>query len=184
MKKALVVTVVGADRPGIVETLARMVAEHHGNWEASRMARLAGQFAGIAQVSVDDQHIQALAEALGRLDADGLRVHTERGQTSNDAIATPALSNRASDQESRRLSLSLVGADHPGIVRRIAQALADQQVNVVELETSLREAPMAGGLLFQMQAQILCPATVSNQQLREQLESLADSLMIDFELDE
>ena len=42
----LVLTVIGRDRPGLVDTLSGVVAEHGGNWEESRMAHLADRFAG------------------------------------------------------------------------------------------------------------------------------------------
>ncbi|NCF90353.1 MAG: glycine cleavage system protein R, partial [Verrucomicrobiaceae bacterium] len=50
--ESVILTVIGADKPGLVERLATIVADHHGNWLESRMARLAGQFAGILQVEV------------------------------------------------------------------------------------------------------------------------------------
>ncbi len=43
----LVLTLIGPDRPGLVEAVAEPIAAHGGNWLESRMAHLAGQFAGI-----------------------------------------------------------------------------------------------------------------------------------------
>ena len=39
-------TIIGPDRTGLVESVARVVAEHGGNWLESRMSRLGGEFAG------------------------------------------------------------------------------------------------------------------------------------------
>src|SRR4051812_3506563 len=44
MQIPLVMTIIGPDRPGLVELLASLVAEHGGNWLESRMSHLAGQF--------------------------------------------------------------------------------------------------------------------------------------------
>lgn len=52
MSESLVITMVAADRPGLVESVAACVADHGGNWVESRMARLAGHFAGVARVTV------------------------------------------------------------------------------------------------------------------------------------
>ena len=41
---SVVLTVIGRDRPGLVDALSRVVAEHGGNWEESRMSHLADQF--------------------------------------------------------------------------------------------------------------------------------------------
>ena len=49
MARALVLTVIGEDRPGLVEALADLIDRHEGSWDESRMARLAGHFAGVAR---------------------------------------------------------------------------------------------------------------------------------------
>ena len=48
----LVLTVVGADRAGLVAAVADVVDAHGGNWENSQLAELPGAFAGIIEVSV------------------------------------------------------------------------------------------------------------------------------------
>ena len=52
METYLVLTVIGDDRPGLVEALAETIAAHEGNWLESRMSHLAGKFAGLLRVSV------------------------------------------------------------------------------------------------------------------------------------
>lgn len=51
---SLILTVVGPDRPGLVRALAEAVAARSGSWLESRMARLAGQFAGIVLVEAPE----------------------------------------------------------------------------------------------------------------------------------
>ena len=53
MRSQLVLTVIGRDRPGLVEAIASQIAKHGGNWEESRMAHLAGKFAGILRITTD-----------------------------------------------------------------------------------------------------------------------------------
>ena len=60
MKSYLVMTVLGNDRPGLVSSLADTVASHGGNWLESRMARLAGQFAGIVRIECPSETADAL----------------------------------------------------------------------------------------------------------------------------
>ena len=64
MPTSLVLTVLGEDRPGLVESLASIIARHEGNWLESRMAQLAGQFAGILRASVPEARAAALITAL------------------------------------------------------------------------------------------------------------------------
>ena len=41
MTTPLVITVISADKPGLVESLAQVINRHGGNWLESRMARMA-----------------------------------------------------------------------------------------------------------------------------------------------
>ena len=75
----LVLTLIGPDRPGIVDAVSEVVSDHGGNWLDSRMAHLAGKFAGVLSVEVDEGQAAALEEALGRLEVGGLRIVVERG---------------------------------------------------------------------------------------------------------
>ncbi len=170
MQVSLVLTIIGPDRPGIVELLARTVTTHEANWLESRMASLAGQFAGILRVSVDESRAGALTRALAELESESLKIVVE---TSRAEGATP---------EPQLLQLDLVGNDHPGIVRDISEAFARHDINVEELNTECHAAPMAGGTLFKTTAQLRVPGGVSIDDLRENLEELANELMVDISL--
>jgi glycine cleavage system regulatory protein len=166
MRTSLVVTVIGDDRPGIVEQLSDRILEAGGNWEESRMARLAGKFAGLLRVSVDAGKADALASRLTMLDEGGLTVVAER---SGEAAAAAL----------RTFVLDLVGSDQPGIVREISRALAQHGVNIEELETEVVSAPMSGETLFRARARLGLPAAVTAEGIRGILESIAADLMVD-----
>ena len=55
---------------------------------------------------------------------------------------------------------------------------------IEELATDVREAPMAGGLLFEAQAVVVAPPTASAEALRAALEEIADELMVEIRLSE
>jgi glycine cleavage system regulatory protein len=169
-KTSLVLTVLGADRPGLVESIARVVAEHGANWVESRMAHLAGQFAGILRVEVDPQRADSLAQALRSL-----------GQSGLESIVHPDPTAPTSGDRPQ-LHLELVGQDRPGIVREISRVLASQGVNVEELKTECVSAPTTGQSLFRASAQLRLPAGVSEASLRTALESVAADLMVDLSL--
>jgi len=104
----LVLTVIAQDQTGLVERIAKCIAEHQGNWLESRMARMAGQFAGILRVAVPVEHRPELVEALQGLERQGVRVLVA------DSGNEPSHSWKA-------IQLSLVGNDRPGIVRHKLQ---------------------------------------------------------------
>ena len=171
MGTSLVVTVIGNDRPGIVERLSEVVLAAGANWEESRMARLAGKFAGILRISVEVANADALASGLRALTSDGLTVVVE----SSDAGPPDTF---------RTVRLELVGNDHPGIIRDISKVLAQLQVNIEELETGVSGAPMTGEQLFRAHVQLRLPAAVTTDWLRGRLEALAGELMVDVALDD
>src|SRR5438445_13035669 len=80
MPRSLVMTVIGQDRPGLVGSVAGLVAEHGGNWLESRMSRLGGQFAGILRVEVPAEQEPALVASLKGLAAQGLTVVVQPDQ--------------------------------------------------------------------------------------------------------
>jgi glycine cleavage system regulatory protein len=167
--KDLVLTLIGPDRPGLVESLAKRVAAHGGNWLESRMAQLGGQFAGILRIEVPPEAIPALRAALAELEAEGLRVVAEGGA---GTAAAPV----------RAMELQLVGQDHPGIVRDVSGVLHQHGVNIEELTTDNLSAPMSGGQLFSARARLGVPAGVDTEGLRRDLEKIADDLMVDLTL--
>jgi glycine cleavage system regulatory protein len=171
VRSQLVLTVIGRDRPGLVEAIASQIAKHGGNWEESRMAHLAGKFAGILRVSLPAERTSSLTQALTALEREGLRVVVEVAESA------------AAETASQRLRLELIGNDREGIVRDISQALARRSVNVDELHTSCEDAPMGGGQLFRASAMLRVPGEVSIEELRTTLEGLADDLMVELSLD-
>jgi len=164
-------TLIGEDRPGLVELAASIVAEHGGNWLESRMARLGGQFAGVVRVEIPDSSEQALTLALKNLSSRGLiiTVHTDR---------------HAAPRQSAPLSLlEIVGQDRPGIVREITHALAGFGVNVEELQTECASAAMSGETLFKARAHLSIPDSCNAAELRNRLEKIAADLIVDITLE-
>lgn len=168
---SVVLTVIGDDRPGLVDQLAEVIARHDGSWESSSMARLATKFAGIVEVRVAPERAGDLIEALDEFDRQGtLDVRAERsdGPAETTGVAV--------------VELELVGQDRPGIVREVAHALADAGVSIDELTTWTTSAPMSGEPLFQANALLSAPAGLDRQALTGALEAVADELMVDIEL--
>ena len=166
---SLVLTILGDDRPGLVSAVSAPISAHGASWERSEMSRLAGKFAGIVVVSAPSDRLDALVAELTALESKGLQVIVERTDE-------PARLN------AQRLQLDLLGADHPGIVAEISAALAAAQVSIEELSTDVRDAPMAGGTLFEARALLNAPSDSDTDALRAVLEALADELMVEIRL--
>jgi glycine cleavage system regulatory protein len=168
----LILTLIGTDRPGIVESVADVVAAHGGNWLESRMAHLAGRFAGVLRIEAPPERVDALEKALTALESSGLRIAVEAGET--PPVSAPR----------HAMEIELLGLDRPGLVREISDLLAGRRINVEELSTDRFSAPMSGELLFRAEVRVDVPESVSAAELRRDLERLAADLMVEIRLAE
>lgn len=166
MQTSLVLTVIGDDKPGIVERISDRALATGANWEESSMARLGGKFAGLLRLSVASEKAEALAADLRNLSAAGLSVVVE-------VTRVPDL------EPARHLHLNVIGNDRPGIVRDLSRVLAEHQANIESLDTCVINAPMSGDPLFTADATLRVPATTTVEELRTVLEALAGELMVD-----
>ena len=160
-------TIISPDRTGLVESIARVVAEHGGNWLESRMCRLGGEFAGILRIELPVEKKTALLDALQTLQTNGLQIVIRADQ--------PA-STTASGKQTK---LEIIGADRPGIVREITAALARASVNVEEFSSELTSAPMSGETLFKASIHLQLPAQCDLAALKKDLEKIAADLLVD-----
>ena len=170
MQINLVLTIISDDKPGVVEVLAQTITKHQGNWLESRMAHLAGKFAGILQVAVDSESEAALREALANLASQGLKIVVESAAES----IKPA---------GKEFQFSVVGNDRPGIVFEIAQAFASRHINMSELETACSSMPWSGEPMFEATGLIQVPRSVDMDDLYDQLDTIADELAVDVRLE-
>lgn len=171
MTTSLVATVIGRDRPGIVNEISDVARGFGANWAGSRMASLAGQFAGMVHFEVSAANADALGKALRRLEHSGLQVMI-------------AVSDETTQDPRRTVRLEVVGQDRPGIVRDVSAKLAQQGVSIQELETAVESAPMSGEQHFRMSAMLALPASISDDDIKASLESVANEMMVDILLSE
>lgn len=168
MTTSIVLTVIGRDHPGIVAALSDVLVRHGGNWAQSSMSSLAGQFAGILLATVPSGQAERCIRALEALDEQGLQVvaHAADGEAATSGGSV--------------YSLDLVGHDRPGIVLEMTRALSRHGVNILELESEVASASMAGGPLFRARAMLELPDDVDLAALEQDLESIANELMVEF----
>ncbi|HET7754420.1 MAG TPA: ACT domain-containing protein [Anaeromyxobacteraceae bacterium] len=168
----LVLTLIGPDRPGLVEAVAQPIAANGGNWLESRMAHLGGKFAGILRIDVPAEKLSVLVQSLRELEDCGLRVVVEESPPERP------------DEARHLMEIDLEGLDRPGIVREISRVLVEQSINIEELSTERTKAPMSGEALFRARALVNVPDDCDTAKLRLRLERLATDLMVELELAE
>jgi len=169
MSKSLVITLIGDDRPGIVEAISKIIVEHNGEWVESRMANLGGKFAGILRANLPDDQCESFTDKL-KSSSEGLEISIE--QVNDDAVSAPQ----------QCYHLELIGQDRPGIIHRISTLLVNHGATVQELESEVVEASMSGEKLFKATITLCLADGRSEEELRRVLEQLADELIVDIEL--
>jgi glycine cleavage system regulatory protein len=167
----LVLTVIGVDRPGLVSALSDIIAAGGGNWLDARMAKLAGQFAGILLIEVAAERADALTAELHKLKSLGLQL------TFGKSEALPAA------YSGRTWKLELLGQDRPGIVRDISRVLAGLQISIADFETERSSGSFSGEAMFKARALLHVPERLQIDELRQALEELANELMVDLSLE-
>lgn len=170
----LALTVIGDDQAGLVSALAEIVTAHEGNWEESRLAELAGKFAGIVVVTMAPDKTKAFEKAVKGL---GAKLEVTVHEVADDA-------HGAVPEDAERVSLEIMGQDHPGIVSAVAGIFAKHGVSVEELSTEVTEAPMYGGTLFDAKARLALPGDVDLAAVRADIEAIAHEIFVDATFEE
>ena len=165
IQRSLVMTLIGPDRPGLVEKLSQTVNRHGGNWVESRMAHLAGHFAGILRVQCPEGEREGLVSSLQGLG--GLAIHVEE-----------ELSSEPAKGPSKLLRFDVMGNDRPGIIKDLATAICEAGGNVEELSSNMESAPHAGHLVFHATGRVSVAADFDERALTRALEALSPDLSV------
>ena len=162
--KPVIFTIIGKDKPGLVDAVAKQVYEFGGNWQGSSFAHMAGQFAGFVEVLVPAEKHQALITALNNLD--GLQVHSQSVEESMQ-------------NDTDELTIDVMGNDRPGIVQELTNVLNRFSLNIIYFNSTCESAPNWGSEMFKARVRVAIPASVEQDDVKEALEAVANDLVVD-----
>ena len=171
METSYIITFIGEDRPGLVEQLSSVIENNRGNWLESRLSQLGGKFTGLILVSLPDDSGTVLEADLKALSSSGLSVRVT-------AIVGSAISAPGRD-----ITLSVMGPDRLGIVREISRALADRQINVVEMDSHVSSAPMSAESIFTARIDAQIPDSTDMDDLSDTLDEIANKMTLEIDLE-
>ncbi len=171
MPTKLVISALGADRPGIVDELSNIIYSHALNVEDSRMSVLGGEFAILLLVSGEQSSVDALQAQLSDIE-DSLKMR----------LLLKATTDLTATENTMPYSVEVAALDHPGIVRNIASFFSNQNINIVNLQTERYAAPHTGSPMFALHITIGVPASTHIAKLREDFMDMCDELNLDAEL--
>ncbi len=165
MTQSIVLTIIGPDRTGIVDSISTLATTHGASWQESHLARLAGQFAGIVHLICPNSSADALRNALSHLQREGLEIFLVRANSTNEP-------------QSETYTLDVLGHDRPGILSEVTQIVKNHRANIQEIETNLESAPEAGHLLFHAVLKITTCKDNPINNLTQGLEALSPELQV------
>lgn len=162
--QSLVISIMGKDKPGLVDTLAKCIYKHNGNWQGSSFARMAGMFTGFVEVHVPDSEHNNLLDALNAI--------------SDLSVQSVAVASAPSDLVTQ-LTVDVVGNDKPGIVQELTTVLNQFNLNILSFSSHCESAPNWGSLIFKASAVISVPENFNDDALQDALEALANDMIVD-----
>ncbi|WP_317932054.1 glycine cleavage system protein R [Halioxenophilus sp. WMMB6] len=168
----LILTVIADDRPGVVEQLAEVIANHNGNWLESQLAHLHGKFAGIVAIAITEQNLAPLQQALTQLGDKGF------------SVATQLSSPQTTSQFEATFELTIVGPDRSGIIKEVSGALARRGINLLELSSECSSMPWSGEPMFTARGKAQMPDNINLAELDEALDLIAEELGLDIALED
>jgi len=172
MPKRIVFTLTGSDRIGFVEHVTELILDCDADVQASRMARLGGEFAMLLLVSVPDAEATRLSGDIENLSKEGLKVsitETEWGVSAQRKDWLP-------------YQIEVRGANHEGIIHEIAEHLSNQGINIESIDTNIVPAPMSGTPIFTMDAVVVVPPDLPKSKWQDELAEVASRLNVDLEM--
>jgi glycine cleavage system transcriptional repressor len=169
--RQVAITAIGEDHPGIVAGIAQVLFDVGGNLRDTSMTILSGEFAMILIVALPETlELAVLERAFDPVRANlGISVFIK---------ALPDSRHLASNRPSEGQYLITVGgADHPGIVFRLADAVARRGINITDLDT--RVISEASNPVYLALMEILPPDSLDMAAVTSELLQLGRDLKVE-----
>ncbi len=174
MTSFAVLTALGADRPGLIDEISSFLSEKNINIEDSRMAVLGGEFAIILLASGEGDLVNILRQDTDKLEAlTKLDIFIKSTISPKERSIEPSLPHR----------ISITSLDHPGLVHDVTKFLHQYNINIETMDTHVKNAPISGTPIFNMQCLINVPVKVRLSEIKDGLKELEHRLDVDIDFE-
>ena len=172
MTQSLVISAIGADRPGIVNELTEVLLKSGVNIEDSRMSVLGGEFAVMLLVTGNAASIDSINQQKDSLSSSlNLSLLIKPTTTSNE------------NNNHTRYKITVEGMDNPGIVHKLARYLSQRSINIVNMQTDCAHAAHTGTPMFTVSLLVDIPNEQVIKQVENDFSALCDELNMDAEFE-
>lgn len=171
MAQRFIMTAFGKDRPGIAADVTQILFENGCNLEDTSMTLLAGEFTLILLFTAGS------AEVAGPLSRACRRLEQEKGISafirpleSRQPVPTDGFFTR---------TIHVEGMDQAGIVYKVSRFLADNQINIVNLTSTVKASPESGTAMYVMDILVQIFDGTDMEAVNDGLSAVADALNVD-----
>lgn len=168
MSHYLVISALAADRPGIVDQLAKAAKENACSIMDSRMTVMGGEFAVLMMVSGDETAISQMEAQIPKL-----------SETLDLTCITRRTEVKSSIQKLLPYKVEVIALDNLGIVHEIANFFAAQSINIENMDTETYSAPHTGSPMFSVSMVVEIPSSVTISSLKDQFNDFCDDRNLD-----
>jgi glycine cleavage system transcriptional repressor len=171
MGNRYIMTAFGKDRVGIVADVTRLLYENDCNLEDTTMSMLADEFTLSLLFSSQAADIEE------QLAKDCRRLELDKGIS---AFVRPLQALQPKSKKGfKTCTLHIEGLDQAGIVYKTSQFLADNKLNILQLNSTATASPQSGATIYSMDIHIQVPEEISFDDVEDKLSSVADELHVD-----
>ena len=171
MSNRYIMTAFGKDRVGIVADVTRLLYENDCNLEDTTMSMLADEFTLSLLFSSQRSDIEELlAKECRRLEM----------EKEISAFVRPLqAAQKKTVKGYKTCTLHIEGLDQAGIVYKTSHFLADNNLNILRLNSTATASPQSGATIYRMEIHIQVPEEISLDEIEQKLTSVADELHVD-----
>lgn len=168
MDEHLVISALGADKPGIISELSKLSLDLSCNIVDTRMTVLGDAFALLMMVSGNPDAIEKLTNSLPAAATNlGLTITLQNTQLKqHHAPASP-------------YHAQIIAIDNPGIVHEITDFFSGKQINIEEMHTETYPAAHTGTQMFSLSVEINVPREFNISALKEEFVTFCDDKNLD-----
>ena len=165
MRSKLIISANGLDKKGIVSKISSIISKHNANIETSKMIRLENEFAMLILIDIQSEKIKTLTESLNKINE--LSVNLIETKTNENILYE------------NKFHLYINGADNEGIVYAFSKFLSEININIDEVNTKIKNAPMSATPLFMMDLIIGSKSKINEKDLNEKLNGVGEKLGVE-----
>ena len=165
MRSKLIISANGLDEKGIVSKISSIIGKHNANIETSKMIRLENEFAMLILINIQNEKIKMLTKSLNQINE--LSVNLIETNTNENILYE------------NKFHLYINGADNEGIVYTFSKFLSEIDINIDEVNTKIKNAPMSATPLFMMDLIIGSKSKINEKDLNEKLNGVGEKLGVE-----